>query len=679
MARHVSRRETLAGVGIAALSAGCLDRTRNIAGRDRSSQLTLEINAPPADRDPNAIRIARHLAENLNAVGIDARINTLGLTDLRRKVLINHNFDVYVGQFREAEPFDPDAMYAFTHSQFVAESGWQNPFGFTDINGTDELLASQRRTGGDERREAVEDLQRTLCELQPFTVVAFPDPLTAVREDRFENWTNRQPLSVGGLLGVERVDAGDGDADGTGTESGDGTAAGDNETTAGDNETTAGDDETTAGDDETTAGDNETTTSDNETTANGLIGDNPFTDSGDEEGDSATLRLVTTDERITQNWNPIAAEYRRYGTFTSLLYDRLALVEDGEIIPWLAAGWERVGDSGIEVSLRDVDWHDGKPVTAEDVAFTYEFLQDTSMGTTESPVPTPTFRGRVSAVDEATAVDEMTVRLTLDGVNDAVGVRALQVPILPKHIWEERTDVATIAGFEVDAETTEAVVTNNEDPIGSGPVRFVEASPEESVAFERNPDHFLVRADDGDDSTGDAMDPLAGIPERFRGKPAFDRLEIEVMGSDIAAVQAVGDGFADATVSNLGPDAVPRIGREADARLVTGRSGGFYHVGYNTRRAPLSNPRFRGVLASLIDKRSLVDIAFDGYAEAAASPLAAAPEWVPSDLQWGDGETDPVHPFVGEPGSLDAETARDRLREAGYRFDEEGRLIAPGA
>jgi len=49
----------------------------------------------------------------------------------------------------------------------------------------------------------------------------------------------------------------------------------------------------------------------------------------------------------------------------------------------------------------------------------------------------------------------------------------------------------------------------------------------------------------------------------FRGKPAFGRLEIEVMGSDIAAVQAVGDGFADATVSNLGPDSVPRIGREA--------------------------------------------------------------------------------------------------------------------
>jgi len=677
MTRHVSRRETLAGVGLAALSAGCLGRTRNIAGRDRSSQLTLEINAPPADRDPNAIRIARHFAENLNAVGVDTRINTLGHTDLRRKVFINHNFDVYVGQFREAEPFDPDAMYGFTHSRFVAEAGWQNPFGFTDINGVDEQLASQRRADGDARREAVADLQRTLGELQPFSVVAFPDPLTAVREDRFENWTNRQPLSVGGLLGLERAGtagAADDSTDGSGTETGNRTAG---ERDDGDGDTSDGTDG---------GGSNQTDGGGGNETDGELIGDTPLTE-GESDADAATLRLVTTDERITQNWNPIAAEYRRYGTFTSLLYDRLALIDDGEVIPWLAGDWERVGDAGIEVSLRDVDWHDGEPLTAEDVAFTYDFLRDTSLGATESPVPTPTFRGRVSIVESATAVDESTVRLTLDGVNDAVGVRALQVPILPKHVWAERTGVATIAGIEFDAETTEAVVTNNEDPIGSGPVRFVEATPEESVAFERNPDHFLVRASGADgsadatDSGGsgdDATDSLAGIPDRFRGKPAFGRLEIEVMGSDVAAVQAVGDGRADATVSNLGPDSVPRIGREADARLVTGRSGGFYHVGYNTRRAPLSNPRFRGVLASLIDKRTLVDTAFDGYAEAAASPLAATPEWVPSDLRWEDGEAEPVHPFVGESGSVDAETARDRLREAGYRFDDEGRLLAPG-
>lgn len=623
---HVSRREALAGIGLGALSAGCLGRTRNLAGRNRPAQLTLQIDSAPADRDPNAIRIARHLAENLNAVGIDARINTLSRTDLWRKVLINQDFDVYVGRFLESDPFDPDAMYAFAHSRFVAEAGRQNPFGFADVNGVDEQLERQRRVT-EERPEVVAELQRSLCELQPFTVVAFPDPLTAVREGRFSGWTNRQPLSAGALLDLEYAG------------STDGTAA------------------TNATADDGDAGATENATADGETA----------------DGD-ATLRLVTTDDQITENWNPIAAEYRREGTFTSLLYDQLALVDRGETVPWLASGWERIDEETLVVDIRDARWHDGEPVTAGDVAFTYEFLRDTSLGSLDTEVPTPRFRGRSSVVRSASVVGDGRVELAIGDVNDAVAIRALQVPVLPEHVWSERTGVATIAGFEFDVETTEAVVSNNEDPVGSGPIRFVEATAEESVVFDRNPDHFLARAD----STEGGTDPAAGVPERFRGKPAFDRLRIEVSPSDIAAVAAVGDGLADATVSNLGPDAVPRIGRQADTRLVTGRSGGFYHVGYNARRAPLSNPRFRAVLASLIDKETLVREAFSGYAEPAASPLAASPEWVPPDLKWDDRETDPVYPFVGDSGSLDADEAKELFRDVGYRFDEEGRLLSRG-
>lgn len=574
-----------------------------------ASQLTLQIDAVPADRDPNAIRIARHLAENLKAVGVDARINTLDQTTLWRKVLINQNFDAYVGQFLEPKPFDPDAMYALTHSRFAPEVGRQNPFGFADLNGVDTELERQRRAEPD-RREAVADLQRSLTELQPFTVVAFPDPLTAIREERFDGWNQRQPLTVTGLLSLDHTGTTSDAIDGNGTEA------------------------------------------------------------------STTLRLVTTDSGITENWNPIAAEYRRQGTFTSLLYDRLVLIDSGDVVPWLATDWERVGPETVEVSLRDATWHDGEPLTADDVAFTYEFLRDTSMGSMETPVPTPRFRGRSSVVESALAVDDRTVRLGVENVSRAVIVRALRVPILPTHVWSDRTDAATIAGFEFDSETTEALVSPNEDPVGSGPIRFIQATAEESAVFERNPDHFLVRSETGDDEA--SADAAVGIPERFRGKPAFDRLEVGVVPSDIAAVQMVGDGFADATVSTLGPDAIPRIGREADTRLVTGRSGAFYHVGYNVRRAPLSNPRFRGVLASLLDKEALVEEAFDGYAEPASSPLAASPQWVPDDLLWDERSSDPVHPFAGDAGtgSLDVERARDLLRDAGYRFDEEGRLLA---
>ncbi|EMA65766.1 extracellular solute-binding protein family 5 [Halorubrum aidingense JCM 13560] len=667
MTRQIGRRKALAGVGTAVLSAGCIGRVRNIAGRDRPGQLSLEINTMPADNDPNGIRIARQLAENAEAVGIEMQINTMSLRDLRRRVLLNHNFDIYVGQFREAEPFDPDVLYSLTHSRFGAETGWQNPFGFADF-GVDELLSEQRTAEGDRRRSVVSELQEALVDRQPFTVVAFPDALTAIRDERFEGWGAQQPLSIEGLLGLEHRGS-----------SGDET-----------------------GDDAETDGDTET-------------------DGDGDEADTATLELVTTDQRVTENWNPIAPEYRRYGTFTSLLYDQLVRMDGDEAIPWLAAAWERSDPETFEVTLRDAQWHDGEPVSADDVAFTYEFLGDTSMGNVEAPVPAPRFRGRTSLVQSVTAVDDATVRFEIGDVSRRVGLRALQVPILPEHVWRERTSVATIAGFEFDGETTEAVVSNNENPVGSGPMRLVEATAEESVVFERNAEHFLVRAgqdggveteaetggettnatvsDDGttnmttsdgatnggttNDGTTESGDgdvtgssSIDGIPERFRGKPAFERLRVEVAPSDIAAVQAVGDGLADATFSNLGPDSVPRLGREADARLVSTRSAAFYHIGYNTRRAPLSNPRFRGVLASLIDKPLLVDEAFEGYAQPAASPLAASPEWVPEGLQWSEDDTDPVHPFLGEDGAVDVEAARDELREAGYRFGENGRLLS---
>ena len=640
MTRPISRRAALAGLGLAAASAGCLGRTENIAGRDPHSQLTLEINATPADGDPNGIRIARQLEEHLTAVGIDVRLNTVGQTDLWRKVLVNQNFDLYVGQFVETEPFDSDALYGLTHSQFVAEPGWQNPFGLTEMP-VDDLLERQRRAAGSDRSDAVDALQETVCDLQPFSVVAFPDALTAVQGARFEGWTqDRQPVSVTGLLGLDAVPdadaAGDGGSDG-------GNATGD----------------------------------DGNATADGGNATSSVTASGADAEGGATLRLVTTDDRITENWNPIAAEYRRYGTFTGLLYDPLVRTDGESTVPWLAADWERPGANTVDVALRDARWHDGEPVTASDVAFTYRFLRDTSLGSVETSVPTPRFRGRSSLVEDERVLDDSTVRLTVPDVNETVAARALRVPILPEHVWSERTDAATIGGFEFDFETTEAVVTNNPEPVGSGPLRFVEATAGESVVFERNPDHFLVRpaADADAESSGETTDPRAGVPPRYHGKPAFDRLRVEVLPSDISAVESVVEGLADATVSNLGPQSVPRIGGSDDARLVNGRSAAFYHVGYNARRSPLSNPRFRAVIARLIDKSAVVDEAFDGYARAAASPLAASPDAVPDSLAWTDG-TDPVHPFFDDEGSLDVEAARTALRDIGYRFDSEGRLLS---
>ncbi|QLG63592.1 ABC transporter substrate-binding protein [Halorarum salinum] len=631
-----TRRRFLAAVaatGGVTSAAGCLDQIRGAAGRDAGERLSLEIKAPPADADPVAIRIARALRENLDAAGVGARVTPVAVEELYRQVLINNEFDVYVGQYPTRNAVDPDDLYPLLHSRFFGEPGWQNPFGTSDPS-VDELLERQRTTTGEDRLDAAVELQHTLSEIAPFSVLAFPDELSAVRAGRYEGWLRTTggfdtPL---GLLSLDRTDDGtDGDWTGVGSSESD------------------------------------------DTDGDGGADDPGESPDGNEEPTRFTL--ATTDGRITENRNPIAVEFRGSGTFTGLLYDPLARQYAGEFNPWLAVDWNwgsggTAGSGGgtetdgpattATVTLRDgLTWHDGEPITAADVAFTYHFLADTSMGNLDSPVPAPRFRGRASLVESAGALDDRTVKLGFATPSRSVAVRALTVPVLPAHVWQERANEVNVPGLDTDG-VTEALVWANPEPVGSGPVRFERASGGESVALSRNPDHFLA-----------AERPPADVPERFHGKPAFDELVVQRAPSDSTAVELVTAGDVDATISRLRPATVPRIGRTGDVRLVSSRSWSFYHLGFNVRRSPLSNTRFRRTVSDLLDSGRVVADQFGGYAVPAATPLAGT-AWEAPELRW-DAETREAE-FFGEGGELDVERAKEAFREAGFRYDEEGRL-----
>jgi len=570
------RRAVLAGAGGALCStAGCVQRARNVLGRDSTSQLSLRILTLPTDANPFSARIARSLAENLRRCGIDAQIEPADYEAILRRVLINGDFDLYVGQFGRADWTDPDQLYSLLHSAYASESGWQNPFRYTDLD-LDGHLETQRTAAGIARERAVRSIQRTIAETQPFTTLAFPDSLATVRVDRFRNWTGvpGDPLA---LLGVESAPT----------------------------------------------------------------------------ASASTLRVVTNDGRITANWNPLAVEFRNRGPFIDLLYDSLARRVDGERRPWLAADWTVERSEGLHatVDLREgAEWHDGKPIDAGDVAFTYRFLADTSLGSAETAVPSPQFRGRTSLVDSVSVRDDRTVRLSFAEAAEAVAERALTIPILPEHVWRERTDPATLAGLDANRAATEALIGNNPGPVGSGPLRFDSATVDQRLALSVVDDHFLFGSDP---------------PVDVGGSLPYDELVVRVAGSDESAVELVASGGADATVSPLGPSVVPRIGRETGLRLLAAGSRAFYHVGYNTAEAPLSNTRFRQVVAGLIDKQRVVSDVFEGYAMPAASPMHGT-DWLAPGLEW-DG-ADPATPFFGERGDLDAASARATLADAGYQY-----------
>lgn len=493
---------------------------------------------------------------------------------------------------------DPDFLYPLLHSQFATEPGWQNPVGYANLE-VDRLLDRQRRQAGTKRQQTLATIQRAVVRDQPLSVVAFPDEIRAVRDDAFVGWKRAPIHTPQGYLALDHA-----------------------------------------------------------TEARRLDGDTE---------EDRVLTMTLTDSRPTENLNPLAVEMRSGETMTDLLYDPLGRWIDGGVEPWLAADWTWSNPSdtpgpAVTVRLRDdLTWHDGTELTADDVAFTYRFLADTSLGRFDSPVPAPRFRGRGSLVTDADLLDDRTVRLTLADSSRAVGARSLTVPVLPRHVWESKADQATVAGLDLGGGVTRALVWSNPDPVGSGPYRVERRSAEEHLVLAATEDHFLTR-----DGLDDHLEP-------YTGTPAATQLRFTVVPSGGAAVELVDADEADATASGVMPTDVPTIGRSENVDLNVDQSRAFYHVGYNVRREPTSSPRFRRAVARLLDKAFLTRTVFDGYGVPAASPLARSDALAPA-LAW-QGE-DPELPFPGENGTLDVDRVRETFREAGYRYSESGRLLA---
>ncbi|WP_435159776.1 ABC transporter substrate-binding protein [Haladaptatus sp. DFWS20] len=595
-APKTGRRELLAALGMT-LGSGCIEEAQSLVSRDQATQVALSIKTLPADADPQAIRIARFLAKRLDEVGIAAQVVPMERTELLRDILLEHSFDCYVACHPGFD--DPDALRTLLHSRFDAEAGWQNPFGYANLD-MDELLEAQRRQSGRKRRKTLGELQHAIARNQPFAVVAFPDEIRATRTNTFSGWEEIEHLhSALGYLSVQSQD-----------------------------------------------------------------GEN-------------TLRVTIQDSRPTENLNPLSAEFRSDGTILDLLYDPVGRWIEGAVHPWLAQSWQWRSSNGnpvAEIQLRDdLWWHDGGALTATDVAFTYRFLNDTALGALESSVPSPRFRDAATLVESTTVVDERTVRIRFGTVSQEVAIKAFAVPVLPKHIWKRKRKQAEIV-FKTDSPTTKALVWDNMQPVGSGPLQFGNAETRESLTLKRFDNYFLQRITTNQE-TLDADDDPESEPkyiERYAGKPDFERLRFVVVPSGAAATELVLNDEADATATGVSANDVRDIGRSGSVQLRVDESSSMYHVGFNARKAPFSNVRFRRAVAQLLDKAFLVDDVFGGYAEPAASPLARHDSLV-EDLRWSG--TDPELPFLGTNGDLDVAKAKATFKKAGFRYTNDGELL----
>jgi len=224
-------------------------------------------------------------------------------------------------------------------------------------------------------------------------------------------------------------------------------------------------------------------------------------------------------------------------------------------------------------------WSDGKPVTADDVIFTFEVLRDKGR---------PPFNTRLDAVARMEKISERSVRFTFNEKSNREFPLILSLsPVLPSHV--------------IDPETYDQ--SSLQPLIGSGPYLVDEIAPGERIRFRRNLDYW-------------ARD----LPIK-RGLDNFDEISIEYFLSGATQFEAFKKGLVDvypdgsATNWARGYDFPAVASGDVTKQTYPSRTpSGMFGFVFNTRRAQFADVRVRKALTMLFDfewiNRNLYDSAY---------------------------------------------------------------------
>ena len=228
---------------------------------------------------------------------------------------------------------------------------------------------------------------------------------------------------------------------------------------------------------------------------------------------------------------------------------------------------EQKDETTYHITLREgAKFHDGTPVTTEDVVYSFERVLD--------PAKASLFAQFIPFIESVKALDDKVVEFKLKYPFALFKERLTIVKIVPKHAVE-----AGQAAFDAK-------------PIGSGPYKFVSATKDDRIVFE------------GFDGYNGAYPALVSKMTWF------------LLSDDAARVTAQESGRVQAieSVPYLDSERLKRKGKVESVQ-----SFGLLFLMFNCEKAPFNNPKVRQALHYAIDTQKLIDIVFLGNAQAASS------------------------------------------------------------
>lgn len=319
-------------------------------------------------------------------------------------------------------------------------------------------------------------------------------------------------------------------------------------------------------------------------------------------GDSVSLDPISTTEgetfKVTEN---IFETLLEYGD------------QDTTVNPGLAEEWS-VTDDGLSYTFKlrkGVKFHDGTDFNAEAVVFNFNRWMN---GNEESFPYYSMFGGYKGeeghVIKEVKAVDDYTVQFDLTRP---------QAPFL-KNIAMSPFGMASPAAVEKYGDKF------RENPVGTGPFKFVEWKQNDRITIEKNTEYWKD------------------------GYPKLNKVIFRVIPENTARLNALANGEIDLMDGLNNSDEATVLGND-NLQIIERPSMNVGYIGLTTNRKPFDNKLVRQAINHAVDKQSIIDAFYGGKADAAVNPM-------PSSIE---GYNDAIEPYP-----YDLEKAKALLKEAGY-------------
>ncbi len=320
--------------------------------------------------------------------------------------------------------------------------------------------------------------------------------------------------------------------------------------------------------------------------------------------------ILSTIGEGPKTFNPCNSKDATSSSMAGMLYDGLVTTEPrtGEVIPLLAKDFEVNGNDYIVHLRHGVKWSDGKPITADDVMYTYQEIIFKGLGNPSS-MENMKVEGKLPSIEK---IDDYMVKFTTPKPF-APFLRQLSNPIVPKHYFKPYSDRG-----ESEFNAFLSPNTPPEEIVSNGAFKLKEYVAAQRVVFVRNPDYYKIN------TQNERLPYLDKVVYMIVGDTNNEILKFEAGELDLLSIRGenvarykLREPNSDYKIYNLGPDTgtlflLFNLNNRKD-------SDGKWYVN-PIKQKWFSNRDFRAAVDWAVDRKNMVQ----NIAKGVAKPLFTA-------------------------------------------------------